>query len=316
MADMKAAIVQHRGDRGSLHDAPIPQPGPHDVLVRVTAASVNPIDWKVRDDPDRQLPFVLGQDFAGVVSATGNRVAKYREGERVFGIARDHGAFAEYTLVPEDDHRQPIAKIPDGVGDADAAALPTAGLTALASMETLRVRAATTVLILGATGGVGGFAVQMAHGRGARVIATGGSGHEALAKELGADDFIAYDRSDLVDSLHAAYPNGMNAVLDLVDNADAIKRIADIMSAEGLIVSTIGAADTNWFAQRKLSATNISMANTPQSSHAGLRQLLELLQSGTISVRIVAEWPLSETAEALAQSQAGSVDGKLVITVA
>jgi NADPH:quinone reductase-like Zn-dependent oxidoreductase len=316
MSAMKAAIVEHRGDHGSLHDMPMPQPGAHDVLVRVTAASVNPIDWKTLQRADRQLPFVLGQDFAGVVSATGNRVTKYREGERIFGIAREHGAYAEYTLVPEDDHAQPVAKIPDDVGDADAASLPTAGLTALASLEALRVRADTTVLILGATGGVGGFAVQMAHGRGARIVATARSSNEALARSLGASDFIAYDTEDVVQTLRTRYPDGVEAVLDLVDDGSAIKLMADAMGEDGQIVSTIGAADIDWFAQRNLFATNLVMGETPQSSHAGLRQLLELLQTGTITVRIAGERPLSEAAEALEQSQGGQVDGKLVITVA
>ena len=313
---MKAAIVEHRGDRGSLHDMPMPQPGPHDVLVRVTAASVNPIDWKTRERADRQLPFVLGQDFAGVVSATGNRVTKYLEGERIFGMALEHGAYAEYTLVPEDDHGQPVAKIPEDVGDADAASLPTAGLTALASLEALRVRKDTTVLILGATGGVGGFAVQMARARDARVIATARASNEALARSLGADGFIAYDRGDVVEAVRARYPDGVEAVLDLVDDATAIKRMADVMGDEGTIVSTIGAADVHWFAQRNLFATNLSMLQTPQSSHSGLRRLLQLLESGAISVRIAGERPLSEAAEALDESQKGSVDGKLVITVA
>ncbi len=313
---MKAAIVEHRGDRGSLRDVPMPQPAAHDVLVRVTAASVNPIDWKTRERADRQLPFVLGQDFAGVVSATGNRVTKYREGERIFGIAREHGAYAEYTLVPEDDRAQPMAKIPDDIGDADAASLPTAGLTALAALETLRVRQDTTLLILGATGGVGGFAVQIAHARGAKIVATASSANEALARSLGAADFIAYDKEDVARALRAHYPDGVDAVLDLVDDADDIKRMADVLHGDGQIVSTIGAADIAWFAQRELFATNLVMAQTPQSSHAGLRELLQLLESGAISVRIAGERPLSEAAEALDESQTGSVDGKLVITVA
>src|SRR5215472_10715008 len=108
---MKAVVVEHRGDDGTLKEIPAPQPGERELLVRVTAAGVNPVDWKSRDRGDRALPFVLGRDFAGVVSAPGARVSKYREGERVFGIARTHGAFAEYTVVPEESDEEPIAKI-------------------------------------------------------------------------------------------------------------------------------------------------------------------------------------------------------------
>lgn len=184
---MKAAIVEHRGDAGAVKDVPVPQPAPHEILVRVTAAGVNPVDWKRRDDPN-QLPLILGQDFAGMVSETGDRVSKYRKGERIFGIARGHGAYAEYTVVPEDDKRQPIAKIPDDVGDADAAALPTAGLTELAALEALEVKKDTKLAILGATGGVGSFAVQMARDRGAQVIGTArslsGSLNTALLRSI------------------------------------------------------------------------------------------------------------------------------------
>lgn len=308
-------IVAHLGDRGTLSDVPVPQPKADELLVRVVAAGVNPIDWKVRDRGDRAMPFVLGQDFAGVVSAVGKRVAKYREGERVLGIAREHGAYAEYTVVPEDDARQPVAKLPDQVGDADAAALPTAGLTALASIEVLRVTRGTLLLVLGATGGVGGFAVQIAKERGARVIGVAASTNEKLARSLGVDEFVAYDKGDVVEAVRELEPRGVEAVLDLVDGADAVKRTAEAICAQGRIVSTIGAADLDWFAQRKIAATNLVMADTPQSSHAGLRALLELLERGAIRVVIGEERPLAEAVDALDDSKRGSTEGKIVITV-
>ena len=312
---MKAVIVEHRGDEGTFKDVPRPEPGEHEILVRVIAASVNPIDWKVRDRGEHTLPFVLGQDFAGVVSEPGARVSKYREGERIFGIARTHGAFAEYTVASEDDPEEPIAKIPDDVGDADAASLPTAGLTALAAIEWLRVEKGTTLLVVGATGGVGTFALQIARDRSARVIGVAGSTSEGLARELGADEFVAYDKEDLAAAIKAAHPGGVDAVLDLVSSGDAIKSMADLMHADGRIVSTIGSADVDWFAQRNIAAVNLVMAQTPQSSHAGLRTLLELLEQQRMRVIIVDERPLAEAAEALAESKRGSVNGKIVITV-
>ncbi len=313
---MKAAVVEHRGDAGTLMDVPVPQPSDHEVLVRVIVAGVNPIDWKRRDRADQPLPFVLGQDFAGVVSATGARVTKYREGERIFGIARVHGAYAEYTIVPEDDHTQPVAKIPDGVGDADAAALPTAGLTALAAADALGVRDGTTLLVLGATGGVGSLAVQIAHDRAARVIGTARASNDALARSLGVDEFVAYDREGVVEAVGRLHPDGIDAALDLVDDADGIRAIAGLLRPDGRIVSTIGAADVDWFAQRGIAATNLVMTETPQSSHAGLRTLLQLLERDRLRVTIVGERPLAEAADALEESRSGSVDGKLVLTVA
>ncbi len=311
---MKAIVVERLGAPGSLQELATPKPGPHEILIRVTAAGVNPIDWKRRERNDRAFPFVLGQDFAGVVSATGERVRKYNEGERVFGIAR-RGAFAQYAVVPEDDREAPVAKIPDVVGDADAAALPTAGITALGGLDALKVTGGTTVLVLGATGGVGGFAVQIAKDRGAHVIGTGSAANEALARSLGVDEFVAYDRSDVVEAVKAAHPDGIDAALDLVDDAAALERVATLLRDGGAIASTIGSVDEAWFASRKVTAQNLFAMDTPAWSHAGLRALLDLLERGVIRVTIARERPLSETIAALEESKAGKVTGKLVITV-
>ena len=309
---MKAAVVEHRGQSGTVKEVAAPQPGPHDVLVRVVAAGVNPIDWKRRDRPDTPLPLVLGQDFAGIVSDVGDRVTKYRKGERIFGISREHGTYAQYTLVPEDDRAQPIAKIPDDVGDADAAALPTAGLTALGAIETLSVSKGTPLLVLGATGGVGSYAVQIARDRGAQIVGSARSSNESLARSLGVDKFVAYDKEDAAERLRGS---DIEAALDLVDDSDGIKRLAGVIREGGRIVSTIGAADVGWFATRKIAATNLYAVDTPQWSHAGLRTLLELVEQGRIRTMIAGERPLAEAVDALEESKSGSVDGKLVITI-
>jgi NADPH:quinone reductase-like Zn-dependent oxidoreductase len=312
---MKAVIVEHRGEAGSLKEVPAPQPGEHEILVRVTAASVNPVDWKSRDRGDRRLPFVLGQDFAGVVSALGPNVSKYREGDRVFGIARQHGAFAEYTIAAEESLPQPVAKIPDAVGDADAAALPTAGLTALAALDWLRVGQGTTLLVNGATGGVGGFAVQIARHRGARVIGTASSTNEAFARELGIEQVIVYDKEDVVATVKASHPDGIDAVLDLVSDPDAFKKNAAVVHAGGWVVSTIGSADVDFFAKHKIEADNLAMQHTPESSHAGLRTLVELVEQERIRVFIGDERPLAEAIDALDESKRGGINGKIVITI-
>jgi len=116
--------------------------------------------------------------------------------------------------------------------------------------------------------------------------------------------------------VRAAHPDGVDAILDLVDDGDAIKRTGELLSEGGRIVSTIGAADVDWFAGRKLVATNLATMSTPLGSHAGLRALLELLERGAIRVMIAGERPLAEAIRALDESKTGGVDGKLVITVA
>lgn len=311
---MKAFVVEHRGEPGSLKEMERPAPAAREILVRITAAGVNPIDWKARDRGDSPLPFVMGRDFAGVVSAFGEHVIKYREGERIFGIARAHGSYAEYTLVSEDDRMGPFAKIPDDVGDADAAALPTAGLTALAALDSLGVSAGTTLLVLGATGGVGTFAVQMAHDRSAHIIGTARSTNAETARSLGVDEFVAYDADNVAEAITAAHPDGVDAILDLVDDEDAIKAMAPLLRPKGKIVSTIGAADENWFSQRQITAENLYVADSPRWSHAGLRTLAEMVEQQRLRVNIAAEYPLGEALAALERSKSG-VNGKIVITV-
>ncbi|MBV8721290.1 MAG: NADP-dependent oxidoreductase [Candidatus Eremiobacteraeota bacterium] len=312
---MKAALIEHRGQTAAIKDVPLPTPNEGEILVRVTAAGVNPVDWKVRDGDERRLPFVLGQDFAGVVVDTGSGARKYRVDERVFGIAREHGAYAEFTVVPEDDHTQPIAKIPDAVGDAEAAALPTAGLTALASLDALGVMADTKVLILGATGGVGGFAVQIARDRGACVIGTARASNEEFARSLGVDQFIAYDAEDVAAAVRRNHPDGIDAVLDLVDDREHLRATASVLREGGRIVSTIGAADAEGLAKRNVTAINLVMTQTPQSSHAGLRALANMVEQRRLRVPIVAEHGLVEAERALQESKSGTVDGKIVLTV-
>lgn len=293
----------------------MPEPGDDEVLVRVTAASVNPIDWKLRDSATRPLPFVIGQDFAGVVSATGKNVREYVQGERIFGIARKHGAYAQYTLVPAHSTDEPIAHIPDGVGDADAASLPTAGLTALASLDALPVGSGTTVVILGATGGVGLFAVQLAKARGARVIGTGHSRHQAQAASFGIDDYIAYDRQAVADAIQERLPRGADAILDLVDDATTIGSLQRALHPGGTIVSTIGALDVDALSGKGFHATNLVMNQTAASSHEGLRTLARMVEDGTLRVIIAQERDLRDAVQLLDESKGGHVTGKLVVTV-
>ena len=194
--------------------------------MRVTAAGVNPIDWKSARARRSAIPFVLGQDFAGVVSETGDRVTKYREGERIFGISARGAFLRRVHVAPEDDPSAAVAKIPDSVGDADAAALPTAGLTALAGVEALHVGKERRCSFLARP------AASAASPCRSRTIAARTSSAPRTPQtksgrvSLGVDEFVAYDREDVVAAVKAAHPGGIDAVLDLVDNADAIKAMA------------------------------------------------------------------------------------------
>jgi NADPH2:quinone reductase len=171
------------------------------------------------------------------------------------------------------------------------------------------------VLILGATGGVGSFATQIARDRNACVIATARAANEELARSLGADEFVAYDREDVVVAVKRLHPEGIDAVLDLVDDEDRIGSIADVLREGGRIVSTIGAADERRFAGKNVTAINLVIYKTPQSSHAGLRALAEMVEQRRLRVPIAEEHALGEAERALEESKSGKVDGKIVLTV-
>ena len=154
----------------------------------------------------------------------------------------------------------------------------------------------------------------LARDRGARVIGSGRSANEALARSFGVDTFVAYDRENVPNAVKMAKPDGVDAVLDLVDDKEAIKTTAPLIRAGGRIVSTIGAADVDWFEQRKILAKNLSASASPQYSHAGLRTLVGLLEQGRIRVIIAGERPLADAVQALDEIKRG-VAGKLVLTV-
>jgi NADPH:quinone reductase-like Zn-dependent oxidoreductase len=312
---MRAIVVEHRGEKGSLRDLPLPLVGDHEVLVRIAAAGTNPVDWKSRDVYDHSLPFTLGQDFAGTVADVGGRVTKYGHGDRVFGIARTHGSYADYTIVPEESMSEPLGHIPDDIGDADAAGLPTAALTALACVERLGVKSGQTVLIVGVTGAVGQFAAQMALDRGARVIGTGGAAHAEMGRVLGIDAFIAYDREDVVARTREIAPDGVDSVLDLANDTEHIGTMAAVLRKGGTIASTIRAIDEDEFKRRGLHGINVNLEGSPQSSHEGLREVAMMVERGRLRVPIVAERDLTDAVAALELVKSGSVAGKVILTV-
>ena len=170
---MRAFAVRSFGEAPAIHDLPIPAVDGA-FLIRVRYAGVNPIDYKLleRLTATSTYPFVVGIDFAGVVERVPKGERELRAGDRIFGTARTHGAYAEYTAVAPSVKTEPLARIPDDVTDEQAAALPIPAITALGSLELLGVTADQRLLVMGATGGVDGYAVQMARSRGVHVIAT------------------------------------------------------------------------------------------------------------------------------------------------
>jgi len=312
---MRAFAVRKFGEAAAILDLPVPAPDGA-FLIRVKVAGVNPIDYKLveRLTASSPFPFVLGADFAGVVERVPAGQSDFKVGDRIFGMARTHGAYAEQTAVMPGAKTEPLAHIPDGVTDEQAAALPIPGVTALQSLEMLGVSAGQRVVVMGATGGVGGFAVQMARARGAYVIATV-RGDADEARRLGAEEVYDTKVGDVIGAIHAAYLDGVDAVLDLVNGKDAIGRDAEILKRGGALVSTIQAADEKWFAERGIAAQNILGNTNPLSSTEGLNKLARILVDGTITARVRSTVGLDGAAGVIEKLKSGGLRGKAVIRI-
>ncbi len=313
---MRAVTIDRFKAQGAVRDLPEPSLGPDSVLIRVTCAGVNPVDWKTRDGlvGEREFPLILGQDFAGVVERAGERVARVKAGDRVFGCARDHGSYAEKTVIRDGQQDSPFTTIPDAVSDEQAAALPTPGLTALASLELLGVTKGTSLLIIGAAGAVGAAAVQIADGRGAEVAGVVKAGQAQQARDLGADEVIE-SSDDLARAVGQRHPAPFDAVFDLVSDGETLKKNVSLVKKGGKLVTTIHVADEQWFRERDIEASNVVMYQTPQSSPQGLDELARMVIDRTLSVEVATQKPLAEAPQVLDDIKSHNIEGKVVLRV-
>jgi NADPH:quinone reductase-like Zn-dependent oxidoreductase len=310
---MRAFAVRAFGEAPAIQYLPIPA-AEGAFLIRVKYAGVNPIDYKVLDrlTAASSYPFVMGADFAGVVERVPAGERDFHAGDRIFGTAHAHGAYADYTAVAPGVKTDLVARIPDGVADEQAAALPIPAVTALGSLELLGVSAGQSLVVMGAAGAVGGYAVQMARSRGAHVFATV-RGDAEEARGLGAEEVYDTKAVDVIGELHAAHPEGVDAVLDLVNGADAIRRDAEILKSGGGLVSTIHVADEAWFAERNITARNIGPPNNPASSSDKLDQIARMLAEGAITARVRSTVGLDGAGQILETLRHGGLRGKAVI---
>jgi NADPH:quinone reductase-like Zn-dependent oxidoreductase len=293
-----------------LVEMPRPDPAPTEVLVRVTAAGVNPVDWKVRAGGGflGQPPFTVGWDVAGVVEELGRGVTRFRAGDRVFGMPRfprEAAAYAEYVTSPS---RQ-LARTPESIGDVEAAALPLAGLTAWqALVETADLQSGQRVLILGAAGGVGHLGVQIAKARDAHVIGTARSGKHPFLYELGIDEAIDYTSEWIGDRVR-----DVDVVLDLVGD-EASPGALSLLRDGGLFIAVPSGAGVERL--RELAGGRVRVTGIlVEPDRAGLEAIAELVESGALRVNVERTFPLAHAAEAHELGEAGRTQGKLVLTV-
>ncbi|MEV6977617.1 alcohol dehydrogenase catalytic domain-containing protein [Kitasatospora sp. NPDC093806] len=294
----------------ALTDLPVPEPGPGEVLVEVHASSLNGFDLGVLGGHLKgvfayEFPVVLGRDFAGVVAELGAGVDHFTVGQAVFGVVLrptlGQGGFAEYVAVPAD---QGIAPIPAGLDPQLAAALGLAGTAAHDAVDAVAPTEGETVLVVGATGGVGGYATQLAAARGAAVIATARPGAEAaFVTAHGATHTVDPD-GDLAAQVRALAPAGVHAALHLAGDGAAV---AGLVAAGGRFASTLHHVPAE---ASDIEATAVLADPSP----ATLAALAEAVVAGRLRVPLGRRYPLAEVPQALAEFGAGTL-GKVGVTV-
>ncbi|BDT93654.1 MULTISPECIES: NADP-dependent oxidoreductase [Nocardia] len=293
---MRAIVVRKFGATPELAEMPMPEPGPGAVRVQLQAAGVNPFDAKLADGIldgklPHDFPMILGVDGAGTVATIGAGVSRFAVGDRVVGKFLTppvgHGSFAEYAVLPEGGTLVPI---PPGVPTVAAAALPTAGVTAQDLVDATHIQPGQTVLIVGATGGVGSFLVQLANIAGAHVIATARGGSADQMTRLGAAETVDYTAGPVRDQVAAAHPDGIDVLFDLVSPPEALAELTTLVRDGGTVYSTIFAADEDALRARSLAGGNIES----KGSAAELARLIQRVAAGDVVVPIDATVPLAE----------------------
>ena len=310
---MRAVTLDSPDARPALReDLPAPLPTDDEVLVRVRAASVNPVDSSIavgmlaKMGIEYDYPVTLGRDYAGVVEDVGSNVTRYAAGDEVFGFlvhanpAAHDGTWAELIAVPGDSS---IARAPDGVDATSAGAAPLAGITATTLIDALALSQGDVVLVAGATGGVGSFAVQLAIEAGATVVAPALPEDEDYLRGLGVGEVVPRE-GDVPAAVRERFPEGVDALLDLVNYEPgafdaALKDGARVASPTGAAGDGPGRA-------------NVMAEPTTEN----LERVAELLGSSTLKVPVQETYELDRAAEALEVLGATHTQGKLVIRVA
>jgi len=314
---MRAFAVDELGAPGSIRELPIPEPGEGEVLVAVHGAGVNPVDvgyasGAYKDYMEHRLPLVPGVDLAGVVERVGPGVDAFAAGDEVYGVAAKPfvgaGTFAEYVAVAADT----LSPKPESLGFAEAAAVPTAGLTALAAIEAAGPVSGQTIAVVGATGGVGSFVTQLASARGATVVAVSAKAGTALARDLGAAETIDYEGTDVGAELHARHPVGVDALISTYGNLDAVVAAARAVKSGGMVLSPALRADA---ATAALEPLGLTFKSTNRLPPGRLPELSVLIDGGQLRVPPITSFPLEQTGLALEEIAGGHVRGKLVIVV-
>jgi NADPH:quinone reductase len=295
------------GTPGLRDDLATPSAGAGEVVVRVHASSVNPADAAIASGmlkgmAEYEFPVTLGRDFAGVVEEVGSGVTRYDVGDEVFGFvlhanpAVHEGSWADYVVIAQDS----VARVPQGVSLEAAGAAPVAGLTAIAALDALELSEDDTVLVIGASGGVGSFFVQLAGKAGAHVVAPALPEDADYLRQLGVSETLERD-SDLAAQVRERSADGVHAVLDLV----SFTPDASVLKEGGRLASPLAAAGEG------AGRTNVGAVGTT----ANLERLAELLEVGSLRVHLQKTYGLEQAGEALQSLASSHTQGKVAIAI-
>lgn len=307
---MKAVQIYEYGNSSVLkyEDVPRPETGPDEVLVKVHACGVNPVDWKIREGYMAQfvhhdMPLILGWDVAGTVEETGTLVRRFKPGDAVFcrPDTSRNGGYAEYIAVKTIE----LASAPRSIPLVKAAGIPLASQAAwMALFEVGRIKAGQSVLIHGASGGVGMFAVQLAKIAGAHIIGTTSGRNFDMVKSIGADEVIDHTKEDFSKKV-----SELDMVFDTIGGETQDKSWS-VLRKGGVLVSTVG-ADEKAAAAHGVIGKSFALV----SNGARLQEISSLVDAGKISVVIEKEFPLAEARAAQELSQTGHARGKIILKV-
>lgn len=306
---MKAIRIHSYGGPEVLRyeDVVVPTPAAGELLIKVQAASVNPLDWKTRagylkDFFPRSLPFIPGWDGSGVVEAVGSGVTQFKQGDEVYAKTNRDGTYAEYAILKETE----AALKPESVDHVQAAAIPVVALTAWQALfEKAQLAAGKKILIHGAAGGVGSFAVQLAKWKGAHVIGTASAKNQTFLRELGTDEPIDYEETRFDDAVE-----GVDVVFDTI-GGDTQERSWRVLNKGGILISIVQPPPVELAGKYGVQAEMLGM----RTDSAQLAEIAKLVDSGRVKVVVERVLALSEARQAHELSEKGHVRGKIVLKV-
>ena len=308
---MKAVRIHKYGNAGELifEDAPMPMVGASDLLIKVVATSVNPVDWKIREGHLKEMvsysmPVILGWDVSGIVESIGKDVTKFKVGDAVFSRpdVRRNGTYAELVAVDEGE----VALKPKTISHVESASLPLAGITAWEALfTTAKLSADQRILIHGGSGGVGSLAIQLAKSRGAYVISTTSTKNLALVRSLGADEVIDYKSQKFEEIV-----KDVDVVFDTI-GGETQERSWSVLNQDGILVSIVSQPSEEAAAKHEVRSAFIFIEPNAEI----LTQIAELVDEGKVRPVIGAEFALADIAKAHELSESGHSMGKIVLYV-